>query len=143
NSMVAPGGAEIAGVEIGRAQWAQALAAGAEPEAVMNPVLLKPGSDRRSHVVVLGRPCGELASGEYAGGREALARAAFEAYDDLAARFDVVVCEGAGSPAEINLRPWDYVNMGLAQHGRIPTLLVGDIDRGGVFAAMYGTLALL
>jgi adenosylcobyric acid synthase len=138
NSMVTADGAEV-----GRAQWVQALAARAEPEAAMNPVLLKPGSDRRSHVVVMGRPFGHLEAGEFAGGRTALAEAAFAAYDDLASRYDVVVCEGAGSPAEINLRAHDYVNMGLAQHGRIPTLLVGDIDRGGVFAAMHGTLALL
>jgi adenosylcobyric acid synthase len=138
NSMVTADGAEI-----GRAQWVQAVAARAEPEAAMNPVLLKPGSDRRSHVVVMGRPAGHLEANEFAGGRTALARAAFAAYDDLRSRYDVVVCEGAGSPAEINLRAHDYVNMGLAQHGRIPTVLVGDIDRGGVFAAMHGTLALL
>jgi adenosylcobyric acid synthase len=138
NSMVTADGAEI-----GRAQWVQAVAARAEPEAAMNPVLLKPGSDRRSHVVLLGRPAGSLAADEFAGGRTALAEAAFAAYDDLAARYDVVVCEGAGSPAEINLRAWDYVNMGLAQHAAIPTILVGDIDRGGVFAAMHGTVALL
>jgi len=138
NSMVTADGAEI-----GRAQWVQAVAAGAEPEAAMNPVLLKPGSDRRSHVVVMGRPQGSLEAGEFAGGRGELARAAYAALDDLRDRFDVVVCEGAGSPAEINLRAHDYVNMGLAQHGRIPTVVVGDIDRGGVFAAMHGTLALL
>jgi adenosylcobyric acid synthase len=138
NSMVTPDGAEI-----GRAQWVQAVAARAVPEAAMNPVLLKPGSDRRSHVVVMGRPFGHLDAGRFAGGRAALAEAAFAAYDDLAARYDVLVCEGAGSPAEINLRADDYVNMGLARHGRIPTLLVGDIDRGGVFAAMHGTVALL
>jgi adenosylcobyric acid synthase len=131
------------GTEIGRAQWVQAIAAGADPEAAMNPVLLKPGSDRRSHVVVMGKPYGHLEAGEFVGGRAGLARAAFAAFDDLAARYDVVVCEGAGSPAEINLRRNDYVNMGLAQHGRIPTIVVGDIDRGGVFAAMHGTLALL
>ena len=138
NSMVTADGAEI-----GRAQWVQAVAARAEPEAAMNPVLLKPGSDRRSHVVVMGRPAGQLEANEFAGGRTALAQAAFAAYDDLVDRFDVVVCEGAGSPAEINLRAHDYVNMGLAQHGGIPTVLVGDIDRGGVFAAMHGTVALL
>ncbi len=88
----------------------------------MNPVLLKPGSDRRSHVVVMGRPAGELRSGEFAAGRTELARAAFAAYDDLAGRYDVVVCEGAGSPAEINLRAGDYVNMGLARHAAIPTV---------------------
>ncbi len=138
NSMVTADGAEI-----GRAQWVQALAARAEPESAMNPVLLKPGSDLVSHVVVRGRPAGRLGATEFAGGRGGLAEAAHAAYDELAGRFDVVVCEGAGSPAEVNLRASDYVNMGLAQHGRIPTVVVGDIDRGGVFAAMYGTLALL
>ncbi|WP_332664810.1 cobyric acid synthase [Aeromicrobium sp.] len=138
NSMVCGDGAEI-----GRAQWVQALAAGAVPEAAMNPVLLKPGGDRKSHVVVMGRPSGEISSAEFIGGRTHLAAAAHGAYDDLAARFDIVVSEGAGSPAEINLRAGDYVNMGLARHADIPTVVVGDIDRGGVFAAMYGTVALL
>ncbi|MGZ4491345.1 MAG: cobyric acid synthase [Nocardioidaceae bacterium] len=143
NSMVTGAGPQIDGAEIGRAQWVQAVAAGAEPEPAMNPVLLKPGSDRRSHVVVMGAPAGHLEAHEFAGGRAALAEAAFAAYDDLASRFDLVVCEGAGSPAEVNLRAHDYVNMGLARHAGLPTLVVGDIDRGGVFAAMYGTLALL
>ncbi|MEV7397700.1 cobyric acid synthase [Aeromicrobium sp. NPDC092404] len=138
NSMVCGDGAEI-----GRAQWIQALAAGAVPEAAMNPVLLKPGGDRKSHVVVMGRPAGEISSAEFIGGRTHLAAAAHAAYDDLAGRFDLVVSEGAGSPAEINLRAGDYVNMGLARHAGIPTVVVGDIDRGGVFAAMYGTVALL
>jgi adenosylcobyric acid synthase len=131
------------GVEIGRAQWIQAVAAGAEPEAAMNPVLLKPGGDRRSHVVVMGRPGGTIDSKDFVGGRTHLRDAAYAAFDDLASRYDLVVVEGAGSPAEINLRAGDYVNMGLAQHGAIPTVVVGDIDRGGVFAAMFGTLALL
>jgi adenosylcobyric acid synthase len=109
----------------------------------MNPVLLKPGSDRRSHVVLNGRPAGELRASEFAGGRAALAEAAFAAYDDLAGRFDVVVCEGAGSPAEINLRKHDYVNLGLARHADVPVVVVGDIDRGGVYAAFHGTVALL
>jgi adenosylcobyric acid synthase len=138
NSMVTADGAEI-----GRAQWIQSVAARAEPEAAMNPVLLKPGSDRRSHVVLMGAPAGHLDASEYAGTRAPLAAAAYEAFDDLAGRYDVVICEGAGSPAEVNLRAHDYVNMGLARHARIPALLVGDIDRGGVFAAMHGTLALL
>ena len=129
--------------EIGRAQWVQAVAAGAEPEPAMNPVLLKPGGDRRSHVVVMGRPAGEISSADFVGGRRHLADAAYAAFDDLAERYDVVVCEGAGSPAEINLRAGDFVNMGLARHADIPTIVVGDIDRGGVFAAFYGTLALL
>ncbi len=138
NSMVCADGAEI-----GRAQWVQARAAGVEPEAAMNPVLLKPGSDRRSHVVALGKPFGTLEAGEYATGRAGLAEIAFGAFEDLSARFDVVVCEGAGSPAEINLRGGDYVNMGLARRFGLPALVVGDIDRGGVLAAMFGTLALL
>ena len=138
NSMVTADGAEI-----GRAQWIQAVAAGAEPEAAMNPVLLKPGSDRRSHVVLMGRPFGELDASSFAEARTTLAEAAYAAFDDLAARYDVVVCEGAGSPTEINLREHDFVNMGLAQHGGVPTVVVGDIDRGGVFAAMYGTLKLM
>ncbi|CAN3126586.1 cobyric acid synthase [Mycobacterium sp. smrl_JER01] len=141
NSMVCtgPGGA----VEIGRAQWVQALAARAAPEAAMNPVLLKPGSDRRSHVVLMGRPWGQVSSSDWLDGRRALAEAAHAAFDDLAARYDLVVAEGAGSPAEINLRAGDYVNLGLARHAGLPTVVVGDIDRGGVFAAFFGTVALL
>jgi len=138
NSMVCADGAEI-----GRAQWIQALAARAEPEAAMNPVLLKPGSDRRSHVVVMGRPAGDISSMDFVEGRRHLAVAAYDAFDDLSARYDVVVAEGAGSPTEINLRAGDFVNMGLARHAGIPAVVVGDIDRGGVFAAMYGTVALL
>ncbi|MFI5611760.1 cobyric acid synthase [Amycolatopsis sp. NPDC051903] len=138
NSMVCADGAEI-----GRAQWLQARAARAEPEAAMNPVLLKPGSDRRSHVIALGKPFGTLEAGEYATGRAGLAELAFGAFEDLRSRFDVVVCEGAGSPAEINLRGGDYVNLGLARRFSLPVVVVGDIDRGGVLAAMFGTLALL
>jgi len=138
NSMVCADGAEI-----GRAQWVQALAANAEPEAAMNPVLLKPGSDLRSHVVLLGRPAGEVGAEEFVGGRESLARTAYDAFDDLASRYELVVAEGAGSPAEINLREGDFVNMGLARHAGLPTVVVGDIDRGGVLAAMFGTVALL
>ncbi|HCE60467.1 MAG TPA: cobyric acid synthase CobQ [Janibacter terrae] len=131
------------GSEIGRAQYLQAQAAGVEATSAMNPVLLKPGSDRRAHVVVRGRPAGELRAGEYATGRGHLADAAFAAYEELAAAHDVIVCEGAGSPAEVNLRAGDYVNLGLAQRFSLPTVLVGDIDRGGVLAALYGTWALV
>ena len=109
----------------------------------MNPVLLKPGSDLRSHVVLMGRSWGELEAGEWATGRKMLAQTAFEAFRDLSLRFDVVIAEGAGSPAEINLRGGDFVNMGLARAVDLPVVVVGDIDRGGVLAAMYGTLALL
>ncbi|HEX2704533.1 MAG TPA: cobyric acid synthase [Candidatus Lustribacter sp.] len=138
NSMVCPDGAEI-----GRAQWVQALAAGITPEAALNPVLLKPGSDLRSHVVLMGQPWGDLGSGEWASARRELAQAAYSAFRDLASRYDVVVAEGAGSPAEINLREGDYVNLGLAREMDLPMVVVGDIDRGGVLAAMYGTLAIL
>jgi adenosylcobyric acid synthase len=138
NSMVCTDGAEI-----GRAQWLQAIAAGAEPEAAMNPVLLKPGTDQRSHIVLLGRPHGELHAGQYATGRRELAEAAHTSLAELRQRYDVVVCEGAGSPTEINLRAGDYTNMGLARRAELPVVVVGDIDRGGVFAAMFGTLALL
>ncbi len=138
NSMVCADGAEI-----GRAQWVQAVAAGVEPEAAMNPVLLKPGSDLRSHVVVMGKPAGFVDAKDFTEGRRHLAAAAYDAFDDLAARFDVVVAEGAGSPTEINLRASDYVNMGLARHAGLPTVVVGDIDRGGIFASMFGTVALL
>jgi len=138
NSMVCPDGAEI-----GRAQWVQAKACRVVPEAAMNPVLLKPGSDHRSHVVLMGRPWGQLQAGEFATGRKALAERAFEAFAELSSRYDVVIAEGAGSPAEINLRAGDYVNMGLARAAELPVVVVGDIDRGGVLAAMYGTLMLL
>lgn len=141
NSMVVAG-PEGTG-EIGRAQWIQSLAARAEPEPAMNPVLLKPGGDRRSHVVVMGQPAGTVSSRDFVDGRAHLADAAFAAYDDLASRHDLVICEGAGSPTEINLRESDYVNMGLARHADMPVVVVGDIDRGGVFAALYGTVALL
>ena len=138
NSMVCRDGSEI-----GRAQYLQAQAARAEPESAMNPVLLKPGSDRRSHIVLRGKANGTLNAGEFATGRKHLAAAAFEAYAELAEKYDVIVCEGAGSPAEINLRGGDYVNMGLARRFDLPVLVVGDIDRGGVFASLFGTVGLL
>ena len=131
------------GSEIGRAQFLQAQAAGVEPSSLLNPVLLKPGSDRRSFVVLRGRPAGTLEAGDYATGRAHLAEAAFAAYEELAATYDVVVCEGAGSPAEINLRSGDYVNLGLARRFGLPVTVVGDIDRGGVFAALFGTHQIL
>lgn len=142
NSMVCEG-PDGDGVEIGRAQWVQARAAGATPEPAMNPVLLKPGCDHRSHVVLMGKPWGEVSSSDWLEGRRALAVAAHAAYDDLAARYEVVIAEGAGSPAEINLRTGDFVNLGLARHANLPVVVVGDIDRGGVFAAFLGSVALL
>ena len=138
NSMVVADGAEI-----GRAQVMQAAAAGVEPEVAMNPVLLKPGSDRTSQVVLLGKVFGEASAASYQELKPRLREAVLEAYQDLKSRFDVVVCEGAGSPAEINLRDGDLVNMGLARPLGMPVVVVGDIDRGGVFAAFHGTVALL
>ena len=131
------------GSEIGRAQYLQAQAARVEPSATHNPVLLKPGTDRRAFVVVEGRPAGVLEAGEYATGRGHLAEAAFAAYTRLAAAHELVVVEGAGSPAEINLRGRDYVNLGLATRFGLPVVLVGDIDRGGVLASLFGTWALV
>ena len=138
NSMVCADGGEI-----GRAQYLQAQAARVVPTTAMNPVLLKPGTDRRSFVVVRGQPAGALEAGQYAAGRAHLADAAFAAYRELADDYDLVVCEGAGSPAEINLRSGDYVNLGLAREFGLPVVVVGDIDRGGILAALYGTWAVL
>jgi adenosylcobyric acid synthase len=132
------------GAEIGRAQAAQARACGIEPEAVMNPVLLKPGSDTSSQLIVLGQAVAEHDAARYWGGvQNALLPVVLDAYKDLASRFDLVICEGAGSPAEINLRQSDIVNLGFARAADVPVLLVGDIDRGGVFASFVGTLAVL
>ena len=131
------------GAEIGRAQAAQAWAAGVEPEAAMNPVLLKPGSDTRSQVIVMGHAAAEREAGEYWDGKGALLDVVLDAYHDLRRRFDVVICEGAGSPAEINLRAGDIANLGFARAANVPVLLVGDVDPGGVFAALTGTLAVL
>lgn len=138
NSMVCADGSEI-----GRAQYLQAIAAGVEPTSAMNPVLLKPGTDRRSFIVLRGEPAGTLEAGQYATGRAHLAEAAFAAYAELAGQYDLVLCEGAGSPAEINLRAGDYVNFGLAQRFGLPVVLCGDIDRGGVLASLYGHWAIV
>ncbi|MFI1887453.1 cobyric acid synthase [Streptomyces jumonjinensis] len=132
------------GAEIGRAQAMQARAARVEPSVLMNPVLLKPGGDRSSQVVLMGRPVGELSARGYHGGRqEALLGTVVECLEELRSTHDAVICEGAGSPAEINLRRTDIVNMGIARAARLPVLVVGDIDRGGVFASFFGTTALL
>ncbi|MEU8999863.1 cobyric acid synthase [Streptomyces caniferus] len=132
------------GAEIGRAQAMQAAAARVEPTALMNPVLLKPGSDRSSQVVLLGKPVGELSAKGYHDGRqEQLLGTVTDCLAELRRTHDAVICEGAGSPAEINLRRTDIVNMGLARAARIPAVVVGDIDRGGVFASFFGTTALL
>ncbi|RVU22022.1 cobyric acid synthase [Streptomyces antnestii] len=132
------------GAEIGRAQAMQAQAARVEPSALMNPVLLKPGSDRSSQVVLMGKPVGELSARGYHGGRQAaLLDTVVGCLEELRGSYDAVICEGAGSPAEINLRRTDIVNMGIARAARLPVLVVGDIDRGGVFASFFGTAALL
>jgi adenosylcobyric acid synthase len=131
------------GGEIGRAQAMQAAAAYVEPEAAMNPVLLKPGGNGRSQVMVLGKPVADADALGYRDLKPALRRTVLACLADLRARFDVVVCEGAGSPAEINLRDGDIVNMGLARAAGLPVIVVADIDRGGAFAALFGTLALL
>ena len=138
NSYVTPSGHEI-----GRAQGVQALAAGVEPEVAMNPILLKPSSDRTSQVVVLGEPMGHLSAAEYHAHKPALRGVVREALAGLRSRYDVVIAEGAGSPTEINLRAHDLVNLNVAHEGGLPAIVVGDIDRGGVFAALYGTVALL
>ncbi|HET6635914.1 MAG TPA: cobyric acid synthase [Streptomyces sp.] len=132
------------GAEIGRAQAMQAAAARVEPTAAMNPVLLKPGGDRTSQVVLLGRAVGELSARGYHDGRQQqLLKTVTGCLQELRATHDAVICEGAGSPAEINLRRTDIVNMGLARAAGLPAVVVGDIDRGGVFASFFGTTALL
>lgn len=131
------------GGEIGRAQALQAVACGLEPEVRHNPVLLKPSSDHTSQVVLLGRAVENIEAADFRRLKQDMSGTAFAAFDGLRHDYDVVVCEGAGSPAEINLRESDYVNLGLARHGRLPVVIVGDIDRGGVFASLFGTVALL
>jgi adenosylcobyric acid synthase len=132
------------GGEIGRAQAVQAHAAGVAPSVLMNPILLKPTNDTDAQVIVLGRPIGTCSAAAY--GVElvpALRRVVRETYERLAAEYEVLVIEGAGSPAEINLRDRDVVNMPVAEMANAPVLLVGDIDKGGVFAALVGTVDLL
>jgi adenosylcobyric acid synthase len=131
------------GDEIGRSQAVQAQAAGVEPEAAMNPILIKPSGERHSQVIVMGKPYADASARSYQELKHELRPIVADALADLRARFDVVVCEGAGSPAEINLRRADLVNMGLARAAKLPVLLVADIDRGGMFASLFGTLALL
>ena len=131
------------GLEMGRAQVVQAQAAGVEPDVRMNPILLKPSSDIGSQVIVNGEVRGDMPAKEYFRRKKALIPDILRAYDDLASEFDIIVIEGAGSPAEINLKADDIVNMGLARLVAAPVLLAGDIDRGGVFAQLYGTVELL
>lgn len=131
------------GHEIARSQAHQAAAARTEPTVDMNPVLLKPTGELRSQLVVMGRPAGDVLAGEYQGHTEALIPIVHSALERLRDRFDVVVAEGAGGAAEINLLDRDLVNLPLAHRARMPAILVGDIERGGVFASLYGTVALL
>ncbi|WP_433828786.1 cobyric acid synthase [Actinoplanes sp. CA-015351] len=142
NSVVVLGPDGRAG-EIGRAQAMQAAACGVEPDLRFNPVLLKPGSDRSSQVILMGEAVDTATARNYRSMKPRLAETAYAALAELRNEYDAVICEGAGSPAEINLRDGDFVNMGLARHFGMPALVVGDIDRGGVFAAFFGTLALL
>ena len=132
-----------AGGEMGRAQVVQAEAAGIDPDVRMNPILLKPTTDVGSQVIVNGVVQGNMRAMEYYKRKREYIPAVMEAYNSLAAENDILVIEGAGSPAEINLKQEDIVNMGLARLVDAPVLLVGDIDRGGVFAQLYGTVALL
>jgi adenosylcobyric acid synthase len=136
-------GADNQGGEIGRAQAMQAAACGLPPDIRFNPVLLKPGSDFSSQVVLLGEAVDTVTAGNYRTLRPRLAEVAHATLAELRAEYDAVICEGAGSPAEINLRDGDFVNMGLARRANLPAIIVGDIDRGGVFAALFGTVALL
>ncbi|SFN66254.1 cobyric acid synthase [Xenorhabdus japonica] len=131
------------GKEMGRAQIFQAEAAGIAPDVRMNPVLLKPTSDRKAQVIFMGKVMCSMNAVEYHEHKPQLLQQILMAYNGLAAETDIMVLEGAGSPAEINLRDRDIVNMGMAELVNTPVILVADIDRGGVFASIYGTLALL
>ena len=131
------------GFEMGRAQVVQAYCAGVAPDVRMNPILLKPTNDTGSQVIVNGVPRGTMGAVEYFRYKKALIPDMMEAFHSLAGEYDVIVIEGAGSPAEINLKQDDFVNMGMARLANAPVLLAGDIDRGGVFASLYGTVKLL
>lgn len=131
------------GLEMGRAQVMQAEAAGIAPSVLMNPILLKPTNDVGSQVIVNGEVLGTMSARDYFKYKKKLVPEVMKAYDALGAEYDIIVIEGAGSPAEINLKTEDIVNMGMAKMAGAPVLLVGDIDRGGVFAQLYGTVELL
>lgn len=133
----------IDGGEIGRAQALQAIACGVEPHSDMNPVLLKPQADRTSQLIVHGRVRGTLGSSNFREARGALMPEVLESYDRLRSQCDIVIVEGAGSPAEINLRAGDIANMGFARAANVPVVLIGDIDRGGVIASLVGTRAVI
>lgn len=131
------------GLEMGRAQVMQAEAAGIRPSVLMNPILLKPTNDVGSQVIVNGEVLGTMSAREYFAYKKQLIPEVKKAYETLAKDYDIIVIEGAGSPAEINLKREDIVNMGMAKAAKAPVLLVGDIDRGGVFAQLVGTVILL
>ena len=131
------------GLEMGRAQVMQAEAAETEPSVRMNPILLKPTNNTGSQVIVNGVPRGTMRATKYYAYKNRLVPEILAAYESLAAENDIIVIEGAGSPAEINLKQDDFVNMGMAKMAKAPVLLCGDIDRGGVFASLYGTVKLL
>ena len=131
------------GLEMGRAQYVQAEAAGIEPSVLMNPILLKPVTTMGSQLIVRGEVRGNYQAAEYFRMKHQLIPEIQSAYDDLAAENDIIVIEGAGSPAEINLSKGDFANMGMAKMAGAPVILAGDIDRGGVFAQLYGTVKLL
>ncbi len=131
------------GLEMGRAQVVQAEACGIEPDVLMNPILLKPVTNMGSQVIVRGEVLGNMGAADYYKLKEKLVPEITAAYEELASKYDIIVLEGAGSPAEININSADMVNMGMARIARSPVLLAGDIDRGGVFAQLYGTVELL
>jgi adenosylcobyric acid synthase len=131
------------GGEIGRAQALQARAAGIKPDVRMNPVLLKPNSDTGSQVIIWGKPYQNLDAQNYYAARKHMKSRAIQAYDSLEKDFDVIVLEGAGSPGEVNLKKFDFVNMAMARYAESPVILVGDIDRGGVYASFIGHLEVM
>ncbi len=131
------------GSEIGRAQSLQAIAAGVEPEVTMNPILIKPEADSYSQIILMGKPWSHLNAQNFYTQKDHLWQAIPPALHDLQQRFDLIIIEGAGSPVELNLKQRDIVNMAIAKLANAPTLLVGDVDRGGIFAQLLGTLWLL
>lgn len=138
NSYVTPDG-----LEIGRAQALQAAAACVEPSVFMNPVLIKPHGDMKSQIVVMGKPWKDLDASDYYRTKERLWQYVTESMEQLRKKYDLIICEGAGSPAEINLKKDEIVNMAVAKYLKAPVLLAADIDRGGVFASLYGTVELM